>query len=542
MLHDLRVHQIELELQNEELCRVQEDLDHSRARYFDLYDHAPSGYFTLDGQSLIQEANSTGAQLLGMPRSALAQLPMSMFILPADQDLFYFAQKNLQATHATQSLDLRMLKPHGSAFWVHMEATAGSDAGVESDIRLMLSDIDDRKRMEAVLHQSHEMESLGIMAGGVAHDMSNVLGVILALASVHEELEPAGSRAHKSFVTIAKACERGGLLVRSLLGFSRQGLIEEKEVDLNDLIRNDVGIVLRNTLNQINLDLDLAENLRPVLGDGSSLAHALMNLCGNAADAMREGGTLTIRSRNGRTDWVELLVEDTGTGMTEDILEKALVPFFTTKEHGKGTGMGLSIAHHTVQTHHGDLEILSQPGQGTRVLMRFPACERRAPVTDSPSPPLEESSCLSLRVLVVDDDELILHSMRELLEALGHSVAEAPSGEEALARLATGEELDVVFLDMNMPGLGGKGTLPRLRDLRPNLPVVITTGRPDQTVLDLMRNHPGVTLVSKPFSLQQIRDHLESLRHERIVLPSPAPNRRTSTRTQPRPETQLQRG
>jgi PAS domain S-box-containing protein len=514
MLQELRVHQIELELQNEELCRVQGDLDHSRARYFDLYDLAPVGYFTLDPQSLIQEANSTGAQLLGMSRTTLVKQPISKFILPADQDLFYFARKRLQESSAAQSFELRMMKPDGAAFWVHMEATAGREAGAESHIRLVLSNIDERRRMEAMLHQSKRMESLGLMAGGVAHDMNNVLSAILGLASVHAEIQPAGSQVREVFETITKACDRGGKLVRSLLEFARQGLVEEKELDLNDLIRNDLGLALRASLDQIRLELDLVKDLRPILGDGSALTHALMNLCVNAVDAMPDGGTLTIRSRNVPNGWVELQVEDTGTGMSLEVQEKALDPFFTTKDHGKGTGMGLATAHRTVTAHLGEMEFLSVLGQGTRVLMKFPACERRGRVADSPFPPPEGSSGLNLRVLVVDDDELVQSSMRGILEVLGHEVAVATTGEEALARLEAGEVPDVVFLDMNMPGLGGKGTLPRLRALRPTLPVVIATGRSDQTVLDLMAHHPAVTLMPKPFGIQQIRDHLVSLRQE----------------------------
>jgi PAS domain S-box-containing protein len=531
MVHELRVHQIELEMQNEELRRVQVELDHSRAQYFDLYDLAPVGYFTLDSQSLIQEANSTGVQLLGITRTTLVKQPIFKFILPADQDLFYFARKRLRETSAAQSFELRMMKPDGAAFWVHMEATTRPDAGAESHIRLVLSNIDERKRMETLLHQSQKMESLGIMAGGVAHDMNNVLAAILGLASVHAENQPVGSPVQEVFETITKACERGGHVVRSLLGFARQGLIEEKELDLNDLIRNDVGLALRASLDHIRFELELAKDLRPILGEGSALIHALMNVCVNAVDAMPEGGTLTIRSRNVRIGWVELQVEDTGTGMSLEVQEKALDPFFTTKPHGKGTGMGLAMAQRTVHSHQGELELVSQPGRGTRVLMRFPACERRCRVADASFPPLEGSSSLSLRVLSVDDDKLVQRSMRGILEALGHEVAVASTGEEALARLEAGEEPDVVFLDMNMPGLGGKGTLPRLRALRPTLPVVIATGRSDQTVLDLMANYPSVTLVPKPFGIQQIRDHLESLRQQWIPQPGTSSRSRRVNRT-----------
>jgi CheY-like chemotaxis protein len=236
-----------------------------------------------------------------------------------------------------------------------------------------------------------------------------------------------------------------------------------------------------------------------------------MNLCVNAVDAMPERGTLTVRTRNLDPGWIEVLVADTGTGMTREILDKALEPFFTTKEVGKGTGLGLSMVYSTVKAHRGRLELQSEPGRGTRVRMRFPACAAgtRAAVP-GPKPPLAPSS-RALTVLLVDDDELIQSSMRSTLEFLGHSAATASDGESALAMLEAGLEPDVVILDMNMPGLGGCGTLPRLRALCPGLPVLLATGRADQTAQNLTVAYPKVSLMSKPFTLRELQRGLEGL-------------------------------
>jgi CheY-like chemotaxis protein/anti-sigma regulatory factor (Ser/Thr protein kinase) len=298
-------------------------------------------------------------------------------------------------------------------------------------------------------------------------------------------------------------------MVRSLLSFARQGRAEDRELDLNAILREDAGLLGSTLLSKVRLELDLEGALRPIRGDASSLTHAIMNLCVNAVDAMPEQGTLTLRTRNVDSDWIEVVVEDTGTGMSKEVLERALDPFFTTKAVGKGTGLGLSMVYNTVKAHQGQLELHSEPGRGTRVRLRFPACE---PATKSGGEDEEtRSSTLpsSLTVLLVDDDDLIQSSVQTLLQALGHAAFTASSGEEALLAVEEGLEPDAVILDMNMPGLGGSGTLSRLRALRPEVPVLLSTGRTDQTALELAAAHAYVTLLPKPFTLKELQRRLE---------------------------------
>jgi CheY-like chemotaxis protein len=201
-------------------------------------------------------------------------------------------------------------------------------------------------------------------------------------------------------------------------------------------------------------------------------------------------------------------VEDTGQGMAKEVLERALDPFFTTKEVGKGTGLGLSIVYRTVKAHQGELEIQSEPGRGTCVRIRFPACEA-GPGTGSPPRASEAGPALtSLKVLLVDDDELIQSSVQAILELLGHQATPALSGEEALALINRGLRPDLIILDMNMPGMGGAQTLPLLRALMPRVPVLLATGRADQTAQDLVQAHPFVSMLSKPFGWRELQASL----------------------------------
>jgi nitrogen-specific signal transduction histidine kinase/CheY-like chemotaxis protein len=374
--------------------------------------------------------------------------------------------------------------------------------------------LEETTRLHEQLHQSEKMESLGILAGGVAHDMNNVLGAILGLASAHIGSQPYGSPLHRALDTICKASERGGKMVKSLLSFAHQSPAEYNKLDINAILKEQIALLERTTLAKVRLQIDLEDKLRPILGDANALTHAFMNLCVNAVDAMPENGTLTLHTRNVDNNWIEIVVEDNGMGMSKEVLEKAIQPFFTTKETGKGTGLGLSMVFSTVKSHRGQMEIESEPGIGTRVILRFPSCEQETSVKDEALAVSEGMLVThgSLKVMLVDDDDLIQSSVQAILECLGHTaVTIAPSGESALALLEAGYEPDLVILDMNMPGLGGSGTLPRLRVLRPGVPILLATGRVDPTTMKLASAYPGVTLLSKPYGLRELQKHLESI-------------------------------
>lgn len=416
--------------------------------------------------------------------------------------------------------EFRVKHPDGTVLWVKANATVIRDmdghpvrmTGLNRDITDIRSAEEEKKKLQKQLMQSQKLESLGTLAGGVAHDMNNVLGAILGLASAHIGTQPYGSPLHKALDTICKATERGGKVVKSLLGFARQSPVENRQLDMNEVIREQVELLERTILAKVNIKMHLDPELRPMRGDSSALSHAFMNLYVNAVDAMSENGTLTLHSRNVDEDWLEVVVEDNGMGMSKDVQEKALDPFFTTKGVGKGTGLGLSMAFSTVRAHLGQMNIQSELGKGTSVAVRFPTCENEAKPVELTRPDTSMISTGAKKVLLVDDDELILSSMQAIMEAIGNMVmSSAQSGEEALGMLEAGLEADLVILDMNMPGLGGAGTLPRLRNLRPDVPIVLSTGRTDQTAIALATAHTGVTILSKPFGIRELEKHFENI-------------------------------
>jgi PAS domain S-box-containing protein len=427
---------------------------------------------------------------------------------PEDHERIMASIEASARTLTPWKLEYRLQFPDGRVRFLFGDAVPEREADGSVLWTGFITDITERKLFEAQIQQAQKMDSLGSLAGGVAHDMNNVLAAILATASARLLSLPRADPGWQALETIREAATRGGEVVRSLLKFARQNPAERRFVDLNELLLEQARLLEHTTLARIRLELDLASELRPVHGDAGELANVIINLCVNAVDAMAGGGTLILRTCNLAGHGVEVRVEDTGCGMTEEVLAKAMDPFFTTKEVGKGTGLGLAMVYMTMKAHQGQVEIHSAPGRGTQVTLVFPGSVTRdlgpAPAAADPA----GTQGQGLRILLVDDDELILRSTGMLLNALGHAATACASGEEALALVAAGYRPQLVILDMNMPGLGGKGSLPRLRSLVPGVPVFLATGRADQEVLDLVDAHPRVSLLAKPFSLEELQDRL----------------------------------
>ena len=370
----------------------------------------------------------------------------------------------------------------------------------------------ERRSLEAQLHHAQNLESLGSLAGGVAHDMNNVLGAILSLASTLREKAGPSDPAARSLDTIMNACTRGRGVVKSLLYFAHKDLQEERPIDLNDLVRDMTQLLGYTTLKRVRIEMALQEGLGLVRGDAGALSNALMNLCVNACDAMPGGGGLRIQTATSPGGGVILRVQDTGEGMRPEVLAKAMEPFFTTKPRGKGTGLGLSMVYGTMTAHEGTFELHSQEGQGTEAILGFPASRVEAPR------PVQEAAVTRapvaqrrLSILLVDDDDLIRESVTEVLKLLGHASTAAPGGQEALRLLEDGLPVDLVILDMNMPGMSGAQALPRMLALRPAITVLMSTGYSDEDIAPLLEGRPQVHSIRKPFSMKELKKKIEEL-------------------------------
>lgn len=506
IIHELRVHQIELELQNEELRRAQSELGVMHSRYFNLYDLAPVGYCTLSASGQILEANLHAATLFGISRNLLGGQFLSMFIFKEDQAIYYRYRNQLETSGAAQSYELRMMKKDGTIYWAKITASVVNDSTGTRSYRIVIIDISEQKKAEEEARMSAErliqvqkLEALGILVAGIAHNLNNVLAAILAAASTYEN-QNADPATIKAFRMIGAACKRGKDILRSLLQFARPTIKNQEPVNVRTLMR-EVATLLRNTtMNRIEVLTDFPEEELWVMGDAGNLSQSFMNLGINAIDAMPEGGKLVFRVAASDKNWVKMCVEDSGCGMSPEILSKALVPFFTTKPVGKGTGLGLSMTYGMIKAHQGTLHIDSKPGMGTSVTIRLP----RIPVPNQEKPVAASAAPLKpMDVLLVDDDEDVLFLMGDMLVNAGLKVRSADSGEAALEILNSGPLPDLVILDQNMPRMNGIQTMERIRALFPELPILISSGQPYIEEWECFKR-PNIAVIGKPFDMAEI--------------------------------------
>jgi CheY-like chemotaxis protein/two-component sensor histidine kinase len=305
-----------------------------------------------------------------------------------------------------------------------------------------------------------------------------------------------------------------------LLDFARQDLSTAKAVDLNELLEEQLRLFQRAMQPNVRLQREFDPRLPPVTGDAFALSGASMHLLTNALDAMPNGGILTLRTRMRGEDEVLIDVEDTGCGMSKEVLDHAMEPFFTTKRQGKRVGLGLPAVYGAVTAHQGSMEIHSEPGRGTQVQITLPV----SPNTKKHqiSPYHKEAGKFGLRILLVDDDNLVQTAMSAQLRRLGHTVTIANHGQEALDQLQEGLEVDLVLLDIDMPVLDGGAALPRLRVLRPGLPVIIETGNMGEVAEGLARTFADVSVLTRPFSLNELKAALDPWVEHARALPGSA--------------------
>lgn len=369
-----------------------------------------------------------------------------------------------------------------------------------------------RQRDEAALAQSERLSAIGALTGGIAHDFNNLLTVILGNAeSLQAVLEREAERHLAEMIFVA--AERGADLTRHLLAFARRQALEPSTVDLNRLIA-DMDRLLRRSLGEhIEVEFTRGGGLWPALVDPGQVESALLNLCLNARDAMVAGGRLTIETANAHLDrtyadensevrpgqYVMIAVSDTGAGIAPEHLARVFEPFFSTKEKGKGTGLGLSMVYGFVKQSGGHIKIYSEVGEGTTVRMYLPRSADSVPVarraTAVPAPVKSGE-----RVLLVEDDLLVLAYAREQLSLLGYAVTAAASGSEAMECLRRGDEIDLLLTDVVMPGgMSGRELADEASALRPGLKVLFSSGYTENAIVHQGRLDPGVRLLAKPY-------------------------------------------
>ena len=503
LLHELRVHQIELEMQNEELRRAQEELEASRARYVDLYDFAPVGYVTVSEAGLIREANLTAATLLAMPRGMLGKLPFNRFVLPEDQDIYYRHRKQLFETGTPQLCELRLLRTDCPPFWARLEATATQNGDNGSpDCRIVMSDISERKRieeerrqLEAELFQSQRLKSLGVFAAGIAHDFNNILAGIRMFAEILPT-DATAATLHLRAGEIKKAVKQGADLTRQILTYAGERPVYLEPLDISQIVEEMKTLLKAAVSTSAVISYDLASELEATLADAGQVRQIIMNLVVNASEALvGKNGTISIATSMNRVDdknlfvgsgsltpgdYVYLEITDTGCGMDKQTLDQVFDLFFTTKSLGRG--LGLATVHGIVCAHQGAILVTSEPGKGSTFRVFLPATGSPPPVIEQPATSVAKPRGNDV-VLIVDDDEMVRLGTKAWFESLGFGVLTASDGVEALeAYDRRRDEIVCVVLDLNMPRMNGEGVLRELRRMGSDVRVILTSGYPAEAM------------------------------------------------------------
>ena len=529
-MHELRVHQIELEMQNEELRRVQEELEVSRARYFDLYDMAPVGYLTLSEQGLILEANLTAAKLLGVARGALVKLPLSRFILPDDQDIHYLHRKQLLETGAPQVWELRLLKKDSGPFWARVQAAIARDADGAAICRVVVSDIGERKRAEVEKakleiqdQQLQKAESLGRMAGAIAHRFNNYLMAVMGNLELGMGDQSLDTRSFQNLTHAMEAARQAAHLSTQMLAYLGQALGRQEPLDLSNLCRRGLPALRTTMPKDVALEMNSPAPVLVVSANASQIREVLTNLVTNAWESCAAQGTvrLTLKTVTAADipaahrfpiGWQPhgdayacLEVMDNGCGIAEKDLEKLFDPFFSTKLGGRG--LGLPVVLGIVRAHSGAITADSEPGRGSAFQVFLPL-SAEAPRA-RPKLQIVSRSMGGGTVLIVEDEKMIRSVIETMLLGLGFSALHAEDGVAALEVFwQHKDEIRCVLCDLTMPRMNGWETLAALRKLAPGLPVILASGYDEAHAM--AGDHPELpqAFLGKPYRLKALREAL----------------------------------
>jgi PAS domain S-box-containing protein len=523
-LHELQATNAELLEQNGEMAASRQTLEEERRRYQELFDFAPDGYLVTDMEGIILEANSAAASLFQVSRSALIGKPLAVFVCQEEHLSFRARLAKIKNGNVVQNenWELGMLSLKKTVFPVSLTVSkvTASRRGT-AELRWLLRDITERRKMEEELQKADKLESIGVLAGGIAHDLNNFLMVILGNLTLMKKYTKEDNKAAMFLHNMEEAVSQTKNLTMQLLTFAKGGKPLTKAVSISQLIEENSAFALSGS--KTRCVLSLQEDLPPVEIDQGQITQVLTNLLINADQAMPEGGTIEIRAEKlviGKNSalplqpghYVALTIKDEGVGISSRILTKIFDPYFSTKEHG--SGLGLTICYSIVKKHGGHISVQSIEQKGTSFTVYLPVSRVQAEtVTYEDVLILGEG-----KVLLMEDEEDVRHTVHEMLTFLGYEVELAGDGAEAVMlyqeAFISSRPFDVVITDLTVRGgMGGKMAISELLKVDPDVKAIVSSGYSSDALSDY-KEYGFYDIITKPYRLQELGQVLSRVMQE----------------------------
>jgi PAS domain S-box-containing protein len=493
-------------------------LKKSEERYMDLFEHSPDMYHIVNAEGIIISCNQTEADRLGYRKDELVGHSI-LKLYPTDYqtEAKRLLRDIFELNREVKGLEEQMLTSDGKLIDVSVNTSVIYDEARRPVLmRVAARDITEKKKLEAKILHAQRIDSIGNLAGGVAHDFNNILTSILGSTAIMKRKMRPQEHWYRLVDIIDTAAKRGASLTRQLLTFARKGNVQFRPIVVNDIIDETLDLFERSIDKTIEVRKSLTSDLCLINGDDGQLQQALLNILINARDAMPDGGVISVQSekmdfgshpQDGLTEartgeYVAVSIADTGFGMTKEVQNKIFEPFFTTKDQGKGTGLGLSVVYGVINSHNGFISVQSEPGVGSQFSLYFPLLEESEKIRRS----LRPSKLLhgTETILVIDDEKDVGEIIGGMLGNLGYKVTIVNSGRKAISLYKKKKRFDLVVLDMNMPLMGGKETLQRLREIDPDARVLISTGYSDQSVESANIRDAVDGFLQKPYQLEEL--------------------------------------
>jgi PAS domain S-box-containing protein len=485
-------------------------LRRSETEFRVMFESAAVGILLANTAGRPIKCNPAFQRMLGYTEAELLELAFPAVTHPDDlaRDYELYCE-TIAGKRSHYRIEKRFVRKDRSVMWGRLTVSMVNPADGMSDVAIvMVEDVTEQKRAEEALRQAQRMQSIGTLAGGIAHDFNNILMAIGGNAQLALLDLPDGHAARHSLEEIQHASSRATDLVRRILTFSRRQDTVRKVMALDPVVDEALRLLRATVPAMIQIRTAFASDLPPVLCDATQMHQVVMNLGTNAAHAMKSGGVLLVELDAVRVcraaqpelelddgDYLRLRVADTGAGIEPEVLERIFEPFFSTKEPGQGTGLGLAVVHGIVKAHEGAIRVETLPGEGTCFTVHLPAAPKSLQTLRAPR---ERGRGANERVLYVDDEAALVSLATRALERVGFRVDGFSDVERALdAFRAAPGEFDAVITDLSMPGMSGFDFARELRRIRPALPIVVTSGDRRSSDVEAARC-AGMHVVAKP--------------------------------------------